>query len=206
MLLRAHIWRRSKLYKKQYCHVGITLKNAKQYDFLKNVKVVFTWLLDGASCIPNAMSLFPGLIAVNAEWAARLVLIGDDEVKRAFRFTMGHEMTHQSGDYMFLEAFTRDRKFVNWVNEVHADYGGAMLAFDGNINDALSAVRYKAKDFLKDKDYQTHPSWKRREDYLKVGAFDIDLIKGIANEVRCSNNALIDKVCKHFEPIVLKED
>lgn len=206
MFVLLHIWKKAFDVKPKIHNIKGKLDESIRIAFLGNTIVLFTVLLSSWSGHLNAMSVFHGLIVVNAEWAARLVLIGDDEVKRAFRFTMGHEMTHQSGDYMFLEAFTRDRKFVNWVNEVHADYGGAILAFDGNINDALSAVRYKAKDFSEDKDHQTHPSWKRREDYLKVGAFDIDLIKGIANEVRCSNNALIDKVCKHFEPIVLKED
>ena len=206
MLLRAHIWRRSKFYKKRYSNVSNVLYSAKHLDFVKDSKIVFTWILDGVSCVPNAMSVFPGLIAVNAEWAARLVLLDDDVVKKAFRFTMGHEMTHQSGDYMFLEAFTKDRKFVNWVNEVRADYGGAKLAFAGNVNEALSAVRYKAQDYLEDKDHQTHPSWKRREEYLNVRLFDNALINRIADDAGCSNKALIEKVCNHFEPIILKED
>lgn len=206
MLLQAHIWRRSKFYKKHYKDASSILKNAKQLNFTQNTKIVFTWILDGASCIPNAMSVFPGLIVVNAEWAARLVLLDDEVVKMAFRFTMGHEMTHQSGDYVFLEAFTKDRKFVNWVNEVHSDYGGAQLAFNGNINNAITSIRYKAKDFKVDQDSQTHPSWKHREEYIKKGMFDDILIKRIAYNAECSNKALIEKVCNHFAPIKLKED
>ena len=206
MLLKAHIWRRSVYFGKQFNGVGNALKEAKNLEFLKNVTVVFTWLLDGASCLPNAMSVCPGLIAVNAEWAARLVLVGDDIVKKVFRFTMGHEMTHQSGDYIFLEAFSKDRRFVNWVNEVHADYGGAELAFSGNINDAIMSIRYKSKDYPVDKDHQAHPSWKRREDYLKNKVFDDCLVKRIAADVGCSNGPLIDKVCRYYQPIKLTED
>ncbi len=204
MFVLLHIWKKSHDVKKKIPDIKCTLKDALNMSFLGDVKVFFTVLFTGFSGKPNAMSLLRGIIIVNAEWAARLVLFDDEEVKRAFRFTMGHEMTHQSGDYTFLEAFTKDRRFVNWVNEVHADYGGAQLAFDGNINNALLSVRYKKQDFQVDKDSQTHPSWRHREGYLKAGVFDMDLIKRIAGDAGCDNKALIDKVCNYFVPIKLR--
>ena len=79
---------------------------------------MFSWLWDGGGKVPNASATIPGIIFINAEWAARIVLFPDNEdMHNAFRLTMGHEFTHQENDYFFLEPFTKNEKFVYWVNE-----------------------------------------------------------------------------------------
>ncbi len=204
-LLRLHIWRRALYYKKKYIYSNSILQDSKNIDFADGTRILFSWFLDGISVRPNAMSLFPGIIVVNAEWAARLILFCDSkEVKDAFRYTIGHEMTHQSGDYQFWEAFTKDKRFVNWVSEIHADYGGALFAFEGNLKKALSALDYKAKDYKHDKDHQAHPSWSHRKDYLLSGRFDPDLIKRVAKDVGCNNRVLIDNVSSFYASIELE--
>lgn len=39
----------------------------------------------------------------------------------------------------------KNEKFVYWVNEVNADFGGIVKASDGKINPALQAMEYKRK-------------------------------------------------------------
>ncbi len=145
------------MYLKRNCNdISARLKAAKRLPFVGKTRIIFSWFLDGFSNHPGAMSVFPGLIVLNAEWAARLILIDDVDVKNAFRFTVGHEMMHQLGDYTFWETFTKDKRFVNWVGEVHADYGGSKLAFEGRVEEAILAVRYKAKELKIDRDSQGH--------------------------------------------------
>ena len=205
MLLRLHILRRSLELKKECKDITGTLNEALKLPYLKDTKVIFTWLLDGFSNRPGAMSVCRGLIAVNAEWAARLVLFDDEEVKEAFMFTMGHEMTHQAGDCSFFGLSGKEKRFVNWVGEVHADFGGAELAFDGKVSKALTAVRYRANQRKSDKDSQAHPSWKRREEYLSYKRFDKELIERIAGDTGCDNGELIGKVSEFYSPIILEE-
>ena len=204
MLLRLHIWRRALYYRKKCGNIKQRLAKANDISFGKNTKIIFLWLLNGISIHPDAMSVFPGLIAVNAEWAARLVLFDEDEVRDSYRYTIGHEMTHQSGDYVFWEAFTKDKRFVNWVSEVHADYGGAVYAFDGDIRRTIAAIEYKARDYKNDRDRQRHPSWQHRKEYLMAGRFDSDLIKSIADDVGCRNQVLIDRISDYYSPVELE--
>ena len=204
MLLRLHIWRRALNYKEKCGNIKQRLAEAKDISFVENTKIIFTWVLSGISNHPDAMSVFPGLIAVNAEWAARLVIFDNEEVRDSYRYTIGHEMTHQSGDYVFGEAFTKDKRFVNWVSEVHADYGGVVYAFDGDIRRAIAAIEYKTRDYKKDRDRQAHPSWKHRKEYLRAGRFDSNLIKHIADDVGCRNQVLIDKISNYYSPIELE--
>lgn len=204
MLLRLHIWRRALYYKKKCGNINQRLLEANKISFVKNTKIVFVWMLSGFSIHPDAMSVFPGLIAVNAEWAARLVLLDREEIRDSYIYTIGHEMTHQSGDYVFWEAFTKDKRFVNWVAEVHADYGGAVYAFEGDVQRAIASIEYKAIDNKKDRDRQAHPSWRHREEYLKVKTFDRKLIQRIAKDTGCINEELINSVSKYYNTIVLK--
>ncbi len=191
-------------FKREYHDPKETIRRILCLDLAKNRRVIFSWLLDGPSNHPNAMSIAGRLIVVNAEWAARLTLFDDNQVWEAFWMTIGHELTHLSGEYVFWEIFTKDKRFVNWVSEVHADYGGAVYAFDGNIEKAINALKYKARDYRQDKDHQGHPSWQRREEYLTEKRFDRELILKIANDTGCVNQTLINSVCKFYKTIVLE--
>lgn len=153
-------------------------------EYATSKRIVFYWLWDGGGKVPNASATIPGIIFINAEWAARIVLFPDNEdMHNAFRLTMGHEFTHQENDYFFLEPFTKNEKFVYWVNEVHADFGGIVKAFDGRINPALQAMEYKRKSKIReDRDTFTHPSWERRMYFVRKLDFDEKLIREIAAE------------------------
>ncbi len=179
-------------------------KEVQKYS-AESKKIIFSWIWDGGGKTPNASATIPGIIFVNAEWAARLVLFSEDEnMYDAFGLTMGHEFTHQENDYFFLEPLTKNEKFVYWVNEVHADFGGIVRAFGGNARQGLRAMEYKRKSKTReDRDSFTHPSWERRMYFIREHDFDAKLVREIADIVGCRNEYLIDKVAKHFDKIVL---
>lgn len=204
MLLETFIQRRARELGRPYRGTQSALAEACSLPFLNGTSIHFTWFLDGPTRRPNAMSMWNGLILVNAEWAARLVLYDDDEVREAFAFTMGHEMTHQAGDYSFFDLRGNGLRFVNWVSEVHADFGGAALAFDGRLEPAVRAIDYKRAGKKKDADSLAHPSWLHRRKYVETGAFDAGLISRIASDCNCRNMVLIDKVNEFYQPIKLE--
>lgn len=204
-LVKQYIKKRAKA-SNQNCPkaIGDILEREVQ-EYATSKIIVFSWLWDGGGKVPNASATIPGIIFINAEWAARIVLFPDDEdMHSAFQLTMGHEFTHQENDYFFLEPFTKNEKFVYWVNEVHADFGGIVKAFDGNINQGLRAMEYKRKSKIReDRDTFTHPSWERRMRFVSEFDFDANLIREIATIVGCKNEQLIDRVSSHFDGIVL---
>ena len=177
-------------------------------EYAGSKSIVFSWLWDGGCKVPNASATIPGIIFINAEWAARIVLFPDDEdMHSAFRLTMGHEFTHQENDYFFLEPLTKNEKFVYWINEVHADFGGIVKAFDGDIKQGLRAMEYKRKSKIReDKDTFTHPSWERRIRFIREYDFDVKLVRQIANMTGCKNEQLIDRVSRHFDEIILYKE
>lgn len=171
----------------------------------EGMKIVFSWLIDNGSKTLNASAIFPGKIILNSEWAAHLVLLGKDETINAFQATIGHELTHNDNDYLFIELFTKDKKFINWVNEVHADFGSCEKCFQNAREKVFYAMNYKRKyKGERDKDSSTHPSWKRREEYILNYDFNDLLICKIAEDVGCKNLKLICNVSRHFEGIILR--
>lgn len=65
-------------------------------------------------------------------------------------------------------------------------------------------MRYKQKSKIKkDNDSFTHPSWQRRITFLTDYDFDEKLMRDVAQIVGCNNEKLINKVCSHFEKIIL---
>lgn len=176
----------------------------KKVNLPKEMKICFSWLIDNGSKTLNACALFPGKIILNSEWVAHLVLLGKDETINAFQATIGHELTHKDKDYLFIEFFTKDKKFINWVNEVHADFGASEKCFQNVREKVFSAVIYKRKyKGERDKDSSAHPSWKRREEYILNYDFNENLICKIAEDVDCKNLKLINNVSKHFTEIIL---
>lgn len=162
-------------------------------------KIVFSWLFDGGRSVVNACALIPGYIIVNSEWAARLVLFHDEDTLNAFQATIGHELTHKENDFVFIEYWTKDKKFVNWVNEVHADFGAVGKSLGNSRNRAVSAAEYKRKyKGKKDRDTSSHPSWSRRKAYLTSYDFNYELLDKIAKDVGCTNKKLFRIVCSHF--------
>ena len=174
----------------------------------RGIRLVFSWIWAIGCKLPNASATIPGLILVNPEWAYQLVMHHDDElVTDAFKMTMGHEITHQKKDYSFFNLISKDERFVYWVNEVHADFGGIVWAFDGNMYKGLRVLEYKCSwNRESDKDSWMHPSWKRRIDFISNYDFDERLIRKIADITGVSNQKLIAQVVGYYEDIVLKRN
>lgn len=107
-------------------------------------KVKYGWLWSAGVHVPNASATIPGLILINAEWAYRIVIDNDNcDMRNAFNMTIYHELTHQENDFFFPEICTPNSKFVNWINEVHADFGGVKKAFNGKRSVVKDAIDYK---------------------------------------------------------------
>lgn len=168
-------------------------------------RLVFSWLFDMGSNVLNACALLPGIIIVNSEWVAHLVLFQNEETLNAFNGTIGHELAHKDDDYVFWEFGTKDKKFVNWINEVHADFSGTVKSFAAKRENEIRAISYK-KGYKgkKDRDTFGHPSWNRRLVYISEFNFNEKLIRQIATDVNCKNEKLINNVINHYSDITLR--
>lgn len=199
-LVSAHIRRKAKKNNIRYLvDVDAQLEKVIKTIDLHENKIVFSWLFDAGSKTLNACALIPRIIIVNSEWAAHLALYRTEDVQNAFKVTLGHELTHKDNDFVFWEYFTRDKKFVNWVNEVHADFG-AIKKLNSNRDDLINALKYKRRcKGTGDKSSSSHPSWEQRIQYVEQFYFDEGLIRRIASDVGCTNDKLIINVCNHYE-------
>ena len=103
----------------------LIIDSYKKLNILHDNKLIFSYLYDNGSDNINANSLIYKIIFVNAEWAARLVLINDEKTKNAFLFTIGHELTHKEKDFFCMTSSKVDFKFILWINEVHATFCAA---------------------------------------------------------------------------------
>lgn len=144
-------------------------------------------------------------IIATPEWAFQLVC-NNESAHIAFLMTLGHELTHKEKD-LFPPIYGCGTKFVAWVNEVHADFGGVQKMLTGNRKIALETIEYK----IQQKQYQKkqsqdawHPSWTHRKYYIKNYNFNADLIRQIAEDVKYHNKYIVNHVSSHFEEIVLK--
>lgn len=171
-----------------------------------NGNIRYAWFWSAGVHVPNASATIPGIILINAEWATKIVLDQDNPYMHdAFALTVCHEMTHQDRDFYYFDFFTSDGKFVNWVDEVHADFGGIQKGLNGDRTRAAFAMKYKMScKHNKDKDRRSHPSWKRRIEYITNHDFNDKLIDQIAIDCGCSNSKLISAVKGYFEMIELR--
>lgn len=183
----------------------ILYRFAEKYS-TDNIKVHYLWFWDAGGRFPNASATIPGVILLNPVWASLLVEKNNDEtIVDVLKMTIGHELTHQENDYFYFEPFSKAQKFVNWINEIHADYGGIIKAFDGDVNRGIKALEFKKKcKGSKDKDGRTHPAWKRRIEYIRKYDFNADIINNVAEITGCKNHRLIDIICDHYDNIELK--
>ena len=180
--------------------------NLNQYthlNILNGNRLVYSWAYDSGSKVINATALLHKIILVNAEWAARLALIEDQDTKDAFMITIGHELTHKEKDF-FSFRYILSYKFISWVNEVHADFGAAEKMADSSRDKLILSMKYKLSLKQTDNDSPTHPSWKRRLKYASNYDFDETLIRKIADDIGCHNEFLINKITSYYKPIILK--
>ena len=104
-----------------------------------------------------------------------------------------------------MDLFLADGKFVNWVNEVHADFGGVEKGLESDRERAYYAVKYKLScKKKKDRDTRSHPSWEKRMGYIGNYNFNDSLIDKIATDCNCNNDKLIRNVKAFFSEIELR--
>ena len=171
---------------------------------LKSSKIVFSWFYTAnletlsTCCIRNFK-----FIVANTAWAERLVLYNDNNTENAFLITIGHELTHKEKDFSSFFTLGKNRKFINWLNEVHADFGAAEKMVNCSKQKLLESIDYKLALKKRDYNHNTHPSWQQRRAYAESGTFGEILIDRIAEDVKCTNRNLIDKVKDYYKSIVL---
>lgn len=183
----------------------ILIRELSSFDYWKG-KIRYAWFWSAGVHVPNASATIPGLILINAEWASRIVLNQDNpHMHDAFALTVCHEMAHQEKDFYYFDLFSADGKFVNWVDEVRADFDGVKKGLEGDRSRASFAMKYKLSCKKKnDRDTRSHPSWNKRINYIANYDFNDDLIDKIAYECGCKNNKLIIAVKNFFDVIELK--
>jgi len=150
-------------------------------------------------------------IWVNNEWA-RLLIQNKEESNNAFEITLGHELAHKDGDFaiLFWERKSKryihkeDRKFVNWVTEVH-DYAAAEKMVESSKEKLIESIEYKIAMKPNNTDSTSHPSWKQRKSYAEIGAFNRQLIDTIAFNTDCTNITLIEEVSCFYKDIILMD-
>ena len=185
-----------------------------------NVLFRFTTLKDGFSSLLSASAHQPNYIIASPEWASRLFLFDSEATRNAFSITLGHETTHTEGDFSTKGFHGKNKKFINWVNEVHADFGAAQKMVNSNKEKLLESIDYKINTKKPKKNIllilleklvlhfineSTHPSWKQRRAYAETGAFNRKLIEKIASHIGCVDKNLIIDVVNHYKEIVLKD-
>lgn len=205
--VKVYVYIKAWKHKKRINGISETLiKELMLFNYWKG-KIRYSWFWSAGVHVPNASATIPGLILINAEWAARIILNQDNpHMHDAFALTVCHEITHQEKDFYYFDLFTADGKFVNWIDEVHADFGGAEKGLNGERSRAYLAMEYKLSCKTKeDRDTRSHPSWNRRIDYITNYDFNDDLIDKIAFECGCNNDRLITKVKRFFDTIELRK-
>lgn len=200
-----HIKKRARRFNKSsQVNYDQTVLDLQKENYSK-CKIVFSWFFDFGSNNLNACALLPGIIIFNSEWAAHLTVFQNEEVLNAYRGTIGHELAHKDNDFIFWEFGTKNKKFVNWINEVHADFSGTEKSFASKRENEIRTLSYKKKcKEKKDRDSSGHPSWGRRIEYISKYDFNTELILRIAADVNCKNEILIKNVMNHYPSIELK--
>lgn len=182
-------------------------KNKKQilnqYRNINGNCILFSWLFNHDTKTLNASALFYKLILISPEWAVRLVLFDDEETKNAFKITLGHELTHKDGDYFKLLSFGKNKRFVNYTNEVHADFGAAEKMVNSDRKKLIASMNYKLSLKANNKNTNDHPSWNTRKYYAENYNFNKKLIERIAKDVGCNNKDLIEKVCEYYNSDII---
>lgn len=158
-----------------------------------------------------------GKVCLNAEYAIRLLTDdGKYNYKGMVKQTIGHEHGHQDKKMSILQA-PMDAKFINYLNEVYADFYGIREAFSGSAKHASEVLgqRHEYKKSVEGKDDADaiHPSWEQRKNFVTsgyvgetgelTGNFDSALVNEIASITKCTNDDLIKRACEYFGAIEL---
>lgn len=210
VLVKLHILKRAKNYNYQYPkNISEIISKRLPLDMLTHQTIVFLGFMDFGGNTLNAAASIPRCVVLNAEWAAELVFNPAAIVTSSLRMTIGHELTHQENDYSIF--FTRkylikkNRQFIHWINEIHADFNGALRAFKTMTRQqAIESIKFKKqRKGSSDTSSSSHPSWACRLDYITNFDFDEKLIRTVATDVGCTDEMLIQDVIDHFKCIHL---
>lgn len=205
--VKIYIYEKAKHNNMKLSNVEEILKRELEPFSFWHGKIKYAWFWSAGVRIPNASATLPGTILINAEWAARIVLEQDNPYMHdAFALTVYHEISHHKNDFSYFDFWSKNGRFVNWVNEVHADFRGTKMAFDGKREQAAAAMKYKLCNKRKDRDQILHPSWNRRIDYILNFDFNHTLIDQIAMDTGCKDTLLIEAVKKHYDNILLMKE
>lgn len=179
------------------------LKEIEKRKFLNGIQVRFSWLYNNKKFL-CANAFYGKYILLNPEWATMLILYNDTKIKNAFNITIGHELTHREKELRGIRFCKDKRKFVRWVNEVHADFGGAQKMADSSREKLLASIKYKSDLHTNSTDNEAHPSWKRRKCYVENYDFEPQLVRKIASDIGYNNQVFIEEVCNFYPNIKLQ--
>lgn len=143
-------------------------------------------------------------ILIFPEWTYRLICHFTEEIENAFLLTLGHEMTHKENDLFVFKHVGKNKKFFAYINEIHADFGGAKKLGNNNRENLIQALFYKKKNTDVNKNTKSHPSWDKRIEYATNYNFNEELIRKIASDVKVTDEKIINIACHHFDDIILK--
>lgn len=191
-------------------------KRLKQVDLLsstKKIKVLFLLWKAGFAKSIEAIAIFPSYVICSYEWAVQLVINDSEDTFNAFLITLGHELAHKDGDFsvLFWERKRKcyickeDRKFVNWVTEVHHDFAATEKIVGSSKEKLIESIDYKIAVKPNNTDSPSHPSWKQRKLYAEMGAFNRKLIDIIALDTDCTNITLIEEISCFYKDIILMD-
>ena len=183
-------------------NIDETLDYYETLPALNKQKLVFLFLKSSATKQVDISTAFNKSIIANAEWAAQLVLFNSDtKTTNRFLISVGHEIGHNQD---FKNNYKKqDKKFVNWVTEVHHDFYASKIMANYSRLKLIEAIQYKITLKPNNIDGKTHPSWKKRLKYVSSYDFDESLIQKIADDVGCQNEELIKEISAYYEPIML---
>ena len=107
---------------------------------------------------------------------------GEEDGKQIVLHSIGHELTHKGDKYFYRTAFPVTKRYsvISKINEVHADYGGAVIA-KLSKDDFVEVMEIKWGD-MSDEESKTHPSHRQRIKYAKIGSFDNKLVQTICDD------------------------
>lgn len=99
----------------------------------------------------------------------------------AFKITIGHELAHKNNDFFKFTLNKKNIKFINWTNEVHADFMATHNMFMSNrqqlINSCIYKNNYKINSGKNIKDSFSHPSFETRQHCAENYDFNEKIIK-----------------------------
>lgn len=191
---------KNKILPQNYCDI---LKEAEKTNLPNKIHLRFSWWFHHKKYL-NASSSISKSIFLNPEWAFYIIFYNNDkELKDALSITIGHELTHKEKDFSTFGLSATNKMFVNWVNELHADFGAVQKMANSNRQKLLDSMEYKRMRKDNDENNCYRPSWTQKIHYVKHYDFGKELIQQIAMDTGCKKQNIIDEVCEHFQEINL---